>query len=417
MSPSTKASTSGRLFAIGDIHGCATALKTLIEVIDPQPQDTVVVLGDVIDWGPDSRDCVQQLTDLSERCYLIPILGNHEQMLLQALESESALRSWLDVGGEQTLLSYPYDGTDIIDPAHVEFIRSGRDSFETDGFIFTHANYDPHLPMDRQPAPKLRWESVEPGRQQPHASGKIVIVGHSPQTDGEILDLGFMKVIDTDASRGGWLTALEVHSGEVIKANQSGEVKRAGPGRPGTDLDRPSEATAPNIPLIVRAVLDEYVLPWDGHHGVAHWARVLENGLRLAGKTGAIIDVVQLFAVLHDSRRCNESGDPDHGPRAAEFARALRGGLIDLPDDEFGLLYRACAGHTHERTHPDITIQTCWDADRLDLGRVGITPDPRRLCTKAARRRALLRWAERRASQGVIPDLVQGIWGIDLGCR
>ena len=56
----------GRLFAIGDIHGCNVALKTLIDTINPQPDDTIVGLGDVIDWGPDSRDCVQQLIELSE---------------------------------------------------------------------------------------------------------------------------------------------------------------------------------------------------------------------------------------------------------------------------------------------------------------------------------------------------------------
>ena len=80
-----------------------------------------------------------------------------------------------------------------------------------------------------------------------------------------------------------------------------------------------------NLPLILHAVLDEYTLPWDGDHGVAHWARVLENGLRLAEETGAHVEVVRLFAVLHDSRRINEVTDPDHGPRAAEFARTLRG--------------------------------------------------------------------------------------------
>ena len=123
-------------------------------------------------------------------------------------------------------------------------------------------------------------------------------------------------------------------------------------------------------------ILEGYALPWGGDHGVAHWARVLENGLRLAEETGADLGVVRLFAVLHDSRRVNEVTDPDHGPRAAEFALSLRGHLFDLPDHEFRLLHRACAGHTHERTHPDVTIQTCWDADRLDLGRVGITPAP-----------------------------------------
>src|SRR4051794_28278764 len=109
------------------------------------------------------------------------------------------------------------------------------------------------------------------------------------------------------------------------------------------------------IPPILHAILEDYALPRDGHHGVAHWARVLENGLNLAEETGADVEVVSLFAVLHDSRRVSEGTDPDHGPRAAEFARTIRGRLFDLADPEFRLLHRACAGHTHERTHPDVT--------------------------------------------------------------
>lgn len=170
----------------------------------------------------------------------------------------------------------------------------------------------------------------------------------------------------------------------------------------------------PNIPLILHAILEEYVLPWDGDHGIAHWARVLENGMRLASETGAKIEVVQLFAILHDSQRVNEFTDPDHGPRAAAYAQEVRGLLFDLPDDEFRLLHRACAGHTHERTHPDVTIQTCWDADRLDLGRVGITPHPSRLCTAVAKRDDILSWADGRASLSVIPEFVKADWGIDL---
>jgi len=170
-----------------------------------------------------------------------------------------------------------------------------------------------------------------------------------------------------------------------------------------------------NIPLILHAILEEYVLPWDGFHGIAHWARVLENGLRLAEETGANIEVVQLFAILHDSQRVNEGGDPDHGPRAAAFALDLRGLLFDLPDHEFRLLHRACAGHTHERTHPNVTIQTCWDPDRLDLGRVGITPHPSLLCTDAAKRPDILKWADGRATLGVVPEFVRTAWEIDSG--
>src|SRR5262249_16780740 len=169
-----------------------------------------------------------------------------------------------------------------------------------------------------------------------------------------------------------------------------------------------------NLPLILHAVLEDYALPWDGDHGVAHWARVLENGLLLAGHTGADVAAVRLFAVLHDARRVNEVTDPGHGPRAAEFARSLRGRLFDLPDAEFRLLHRACAGHTHERTHPDVTVRTCWDADRLDLGRVGVTPHPSRLCTDAARLPETIRWADGRATSWVGPEIVKTEWGIDL---
>jgi uncharacterized protein len=170
-----------------------------------------------------------------------------------------------------------------------------------------------------------------------------------------------------------------------------------------------------NIPLILHAVLEDYALPWGGYHGVAHWARVLENGLRLAEETGADVEVVSLFAVLHDSKRLNEGFDPDHGPRAAGFALLVRGRLFDLPDHEFGLLHRACAGHTYERTHPDVSVQTCWDADRLDLGRVGITPHPEYLGNEVARRPATIHWADRRATSRLVPGFVWEQWGIDLG--
>jgi uncharacterized protein len=172
-----------------------------------------------------------------------------------------------------------------------------------------------------------------------------------------------------------------------------------------------------NLRLIVHAILEDYALPWHGTHGVAHWARVLENGLRLAEMTGADLEIVQLFALLHDSKRVNECTDLDHGRRAAEFAKELRGRVFDLPDREFGLLQVACAGHTDEQTYPDITVQTCWDADRLDLGRVGITPEPNRLCTAAAKRADVLKWADGRACFGVVPKLVMDDWRIDVKPR
>lgn len=216
-----------RVIAIGDIHGCSRALRALINAIDPVHDDVIVTLGDYIDWGPDSRGVIGQLIGLSGRCQLVPLLGNHEEMLLAALESGSELRSWLGFGGEETLNSYEYQGrSDMIPPDHVRFIKGCRDYHETATHIFVHANYDDRLPMERVGGTKLRWEFVDRADVRPHFSGKTVVVGHTPQVDGEVLDLGFLLCIDTDCSRGGWLTALDTTTGEVIQANEAVEVRR-----------------------------------------------------------------------------------------------------------------------------------------------------------------------------------------------
>ncbi len=163
-------------------------------------------------------------------------------------------------------------------------------------------------------------------------------------------------------------------------------------------------------PSLVRRVLDGYALPWDGVHGLPHWARVLETGLRLAEETGADTEVVALFALFHDSCRVNEGWDQGHGLRGAELAASLHGNVFDLDGDRFELLYEACARHTDGGTDGEVTIRTCWDADRLDLGRVGIAPHPRHLCTDPARRVETIRWADRRAREGHVPAIVPRVW-------
>lgn len=124
----------------------------------------------------------------------------------------------------------------------------------------------------------------------------------------------------------------------------------------------------------------------DGFHGRDHWLRVLFNAREIAVETGTNLRVLELFAVLHDSRRENENHDPEHGYRAAAYAVELRGKWFDLADDEMQLLMEACRFHSDGMTEAHPTVQACWDADRLDLGRVGIRPDPQYLCTTYARR-------------------------------
>jgi uncharacterized protein len=149
---------------------------------------------------------------------------------------------------------------------------------------------------------------------------------------------------------------------------------------------------------LLAAIREQYVLDFEGGiHGLPHWRRVRENGLALAERTGADVRVVELFAWLHDSRRLNDGRDPAHGARAEAFARSLRGTLVHLDDPAFELLAYACRHHTDGLRRGDPTVLTCWDADRLDLGRVGIRPDPRYLCTDAAKDREMLKWAYRRS--------------------
>ena len=160
-------------------------------------------------------------------------------------------------------------------------------------------------------------------------------------------------------------------------------------------------------PALMAAVRDQYRLRWDGVHGAAHWGRVLDNALALVPETGARTDVVTLFAVLHDACRHNDRRDPDHGPRAAVFARALHAaGIFALDAGGLDLLAAACHGHTSDATHADATVRTCYDADRLDLGRCGITPDPQYLCTPAGRAPERIAWAHARSLAGTVPPAV-----------
>ena len=120
-------------------------------------------------------------------------------------------------------------------------------------------------------------------------------------------------------------------------------------------------------------------------HGSDHWRRVHRNARILQVQTGADGEVIELFAAFHDACRVNEWTDPGHGARGAKLAQRLRGRLFDLSDAQFEKLHDACTWHTDQLFHDDPTIGTCWDADRLDLGRVGVSPAPECLNTDFAK--------------------------------
>jgi uncharacterized protein len=136
-------------------------------------------------------------------------------------------------------------------------------------------------------------------------------------------------------------------------------------------------------------IIHQFSIDVYGIHGSEHWIRVYENGYRLAQLTGADVNVMMWFALLHDCRRVSNSEDQGHGQRAAEYARKHKR-EIDLDENQFSLLVQALSCHTRGCDYrADITVQTCLDADRLDIVRTGCIVDPAQLFTEAAKDEAI----------------------------
>ncbi len=163
-----------------------------------------------------------------------------------------------------------------------------------------------------------------------------------------------------------------------------------------------------DLGMLLDRILEHYTLSFSGIHGIWHWGRVMENGLRLAQRNGANQDVIRLFALFHDSQRLRDGYDPEHGERGAALASRFRDqGLFELDDENFELLHYACCWHEKGLTDGDLTVRVCWDADRLDLARIGIVPDPNRLCTDEGREEEIRQWASQRALAGTIPQWIE----------
>lgn len=209
-----------RTIAVGDIHGCAQALERLLAAIELTSQDTIVFLGDYMDRGPNSKRVLEIVIELSEQFQVIPLLGNHEIMMLDAVKETMMRDLWLQFGGQRTIESYG-GSFENIPEEHLEFLRNCLRYYETDDHLFVHANYLPGKPLAEQEDQVLYWTHLLDFRPGPHCSGKRVIVGHTPQTNGNILDFGHMVCIDTYCFGGGKLTALDVHSNEIWQTSEN----------------------------------------------------------------------------------------------------------------------------------------------------------------------------------------------------
>lgn len=213
----------GRLFAIGDIHGCDVALETLLARLELKPEDTVVFLGDVVDRGPNTRRVLDLLLDLEQQCRVVFILGNHEELMLDVLSGRGWISTWLNVGGNETLVSYG-GVIDDIPPEHRRFLAAGLPYWETETEIFVHAGLEPDVPLVEQIGPWLRWSRLE-GNEPPHSSGKRVICGHTAQRGGEPCVFEGWVCLDTYVYGSGYLSALDVRRNILYQANQRGEFR------------------------------------------------------------------------------------------------------------------------------------------------------------------------------------------------
>jgi uncharacterized protein len=146
-----------------------------------------------------------------------------------------------------------------------------------------------------------------------------------------------------------------------------------------------AEAIPINYDAVWEHVTKEFQCDPDSIHGPNHWRRVERNALKISASNGANVEVLKLFAVFHDSRRQNDSVDSGHGERGTKFAEGLRGVLFNLSDDHSELLRYACVYHASGQLSDDPTIGACWDADRLDLTRIGQTPKTRFMCNALGR--------------------------------
>jgi serine/threonine protein phosphatase 1 len=217
----------GRLIAIGDIHGYSAPLVSLLRAIQPRSNDVIVTLGDYCDRGPDTRGTIDTLIELASHCRLVPLLGNHDEMLLDILAGANAVfGDWLTFGGNITLLSYGVATPEQLPREHIDFLNFCRPYYETDTHFFVHASYLELLPLEDQPGDVLRWESLRDRLPEMHYTGRVAIVGHTAQRDGEILDVGHLKCIDTYCYGDGWLTALEVNTGQVWQADTEGNLRQ-----------------------------------------------------------------------------------------------------------------------------------------------------------------------------------------------
>ncbi len=214
----------GRVFVIGDIHGCLDALKRLVDRIQWEPaRDELIFLGDFIDRGKDPKGVVDYILGLTKLgAGIRGVVGNHELMLLDFLAGRNE-RLFFVNGGTRTVQSY--QGTarrwsqELVPEAHRRFYASLAPYIELPDCYIVHAGFKPGRALQEQTLEDLTWIR-EPFIYAEHGFGKKVIFGHTPFYEPYVNDdkIG----IDTGAVYGGKLTCLELREQRFHSVSAAG---------------------------------------------------------------------------------------------------------------------------------------------------------------------------------------------------
>lgn len=230
-----------RYYAIGDVHGRLDLFEALLAAIDHYDrqagpaQTTIVLLGDLVDRGPDSAGVVARARSLGDQRHVVLLAGNHEEMFLEAFDDVGVLRHFLRHGGRQTVLSYgiprqAYDEAtheelqelmaEHIDPEDIRYLAAARDYLVAGDYLFVHAGIAPDVALEDQSRHHFRWIR-EPFLDHAEPHSHFVVHGHTITSE---VDCRFNRIgIDTGGYQSGRLTALVLEGTErrTIQAVES----------------------------------------------------------------------------------------------------------------------------------------------------------------------------------------------------
>jgi len=213
----------GRLFVIGDIHGCVDELATMVKAVAPAVGDTMVFVGDYVDRGPSARGVIDFLLELrTGSAEFVFLKGNHEDMMLSFLGLPGRYGdSFLFNGGTQTLESYSVSeetlghAIECVPRSHVEFLEGLATSYLRPPYLFVHAGILPSRQLEEQSVEDMLWIRQE-FIFNPHQLGAIVVFGHTPMR-AVMVDLPYKLGIDTGLVYGGKLSCVELNEGVLYQ--------------------------------------------------------------------------------------------------------------------------------------------------------------------------------------------------------